>query len=87
VTQQNAALVEEAAAAAGSMQDQATALAEMVSIFKLRDDAVVRTSAPKRSAARVPASKKPVPRIAPTKASARLATQGANDNAEDWEQF
>jgi methyl-accepting chemotaxis protein len=35
VTQQNAALVEEAAAAADSMQNQATKLAEMVSFFKL----------------------------------------------------
>jgi methyl-accepting chemotaxis protein len=35
VTQQNAALVEEAAAAAGAMQDQAANLTELVSIFKL----------------------------------------------------
>jgi methyl-accepting chemotaxis protein len=37
VTQQNAALVEQAAAAAGAMQDQAAQLAEAVSIFKLND--------------------------------------------------
>ena len=37
VTQQNAALVEEAAAAAQSLLDQATELAEVVSIFKLDD--------------------------------------------------
>jgi len=36
VTQQNAALVEEAAAAAESMQHQATGLSEIVSIFKLK---------------------------------------------------
>ncbi|HEX8477234.1 MAG TPA: methyl-accepting chemotaxis protein [Telluria sp.] len=35
VTQQNAALVEESAAAAASMQDQAAKLAQVVSIFKL----------------------------------------------------
>ena len=34
VTQQNAALVEEAAAAAGSMQDQAASLVEAVKVFK-----------------------------------------------------
>ena len=34
-TQQNAALVEEAAAAAGSMQSQAASLASAVSVFKL----------------------------------------------------
>ncbi|MEC5215618.1 methyl-accepting chemotaxis protein [Actimicrobium sp. GrIS 1.19] len=35
VTQQNAALVEEAAAASASLQDQATELADVVSIFRL----------------------------------------------------
>jgi methyl-accepting chemotaxis protein len=35
VTQQNAALVEEAAAAAQSMQDQVATLADVVSVFKL----------------------------------------------------
>ncbi len=36
VTQQNAALVEQAAAAAGSMQEQAANLAAVVSVFRLR---------------------------------------------------
>ncbi|MYN21101.1 HAMP domain-containing protein [Rugamonas sp. FT107W] len=36
VTQQNAALVEEAAAAAGSLQDQAAKLASVVAVFRLR---------------------------------------------------
>jgi len=35
VTQQNAALVEESAAAADSLQQQAARLAEMVQVFKL----------------------------------------------------
>jgi methyl-accepting chemotaxis protein len=35
VTQQNAALVEQAAAAAASMQDQAAQLAQLVSVFQL----------------------------------------------------
>ncbi|PMS22713.1 methyl-accepting chemotaxis protein [Trinickia dabaoshanensis] len=39
VTQQNAALVEEAAAAAESMREQAGALVEAVSVFKLREGA------------------------------------------------
>ena len=42
-TQQNAALVEEAAAAAGSMQEQAVSLEQLVSVFKL-DDSAVRSS-------------------------------------------
>ncbi len=37
VTQQNAALVEEAAAAAGSLQDQADGLSHLVSVFRTRD--------------------------------------------------
>ena len=39
VTQQNAALVEEAAAAAESMREQASALVQAVSVFKLREGA------------------------------------------------
>jgi methyl-accepting chemotaxis protein len=42
VTQQNAALVEEAAAAAASLQEQTDALAQVVSIFKLADAAPSR---------------------------------------------
>ena len=37
VTQQNAALVEEAAAAASSLQDQAQELSKLVNVFKLHD--------------------------------------------------
>lgn len=38
VTQQNSALVEEAAAAAASLQDQANKLSELVSVFKLSNE-------------------------------------------------
>ncbi len=50
VTQQNAALVEEAAAATQSLQDQATELAQTVSIFKI--DGVASGGSPARSARR-----------------------------------
>ncbi|MED5597639.1 methyl-accepting chemotaxis protein [Janthinobacterium sp. P210006] len=52
-TQQNAALVEEAAAAAQSLQDQAGRLAQVVSVFKLEEtgqaaqQAIVRPAPPK----------------------------------------
>ncbi|NRR34210.1 MCP four helix bundle domain-containing protein [Oxalobacteraceae bacterium] len=46
MTQQNAALVEQAAAAAESMQEQALKLAEAVAIFKLGDGVVVASVAP-----------------------------------------
>lgn len=41
VTQQNAALVQEAAAAAGSLQDQARRLTEVVAIFKVNANEVI----------------------------------------------
>ncbi|NHZ79894.1 methyl-accepting chemotaxis protein [Massilia sp. CCM 8695] len=46
VTEQNAALVEQAAAAAGSMREQAAALAQVVSVFKLGNDKPVRPALP-----------------------------------------
>ncbi len=60
VAQQNAALVEEAAAAAASLREQADALAQAVSIFKVQDDgeeyqprpAVVRPGAARKPRAR-----------------------------------
>jgi methyl-accepting chemotaxis protein len=51
VTQQNASLVEEAAAASESMQDQASKLAQVVSVFKL-NSAPQRAHAPVRSSTR-----------------------------------
>jgi methyl-accepting chemotaxis protein len=42
VTQQNAALVEEAAAATASLQDQASELAQTVSLFKIDDSQAAR---------------------------------------------
>lgn len=44
ITQQNAALVEEAAAAAQSLQDQATDLSRAVSIFRINDQTLVATA-------------------------------------------
>jgi methyl-accepting chemotaxis protein len=43
-TQQNAALVEEAAAAAQSLRDQTRALTEVVSVFRLEDARATRKS-------------------------------------------
>jgi methyl-accepting chemotaxis protein len=52
-TQQNAALVEQAGAAASALQDEAANLARLVSIFKL--DA--QTARPSQSLAVVPAAR------------------------------
>ena len=45
VTQQNAALVQEAAAAAGSLQEQAARLAEAVAVFKIHMSEVIDAQA------------------------------------------
>jgi methyl-accepting chemotaxis protein len=85
VTQQNAALVEQASAASEAMQDQAAKLALVVSVFKLDSSAGVAVHAappvPKRPAA--PAPRKPV--AAPP---ARLAVPKAGAaGVSDWEEF
>jgi methyl-accepting chemotaxis protein len=72
VTQQNAALVEESAAAAGSMHDQANSLAQAVSAFKLGVEAA---PAPRRAAAVPPA---------PKRDSAKPRLAAANS---EWEEF
>ncbi|ASC68124.1 Aspartate chemoreceptor protein [Achromobacter denitrificans] len=77
VTQQNAALVEEAAAAAGSLQEQAQRLAEAVSVFKINAGEVIEVPAQQlaqqRSAPRMPAPQ-PAP-AARTQAAAAPAPQ------------
>jgi methyl-accepting chemotaxis protein len=80
VTQQNAALVEESAAAAGSMHDQANGLAQAVSAFKLGQE-----TAPVRRAAASPAPRA-VPRTAakPALSAPRAPRKVASD---EWEQF
>jgi methyl-accepting chemotaxis protein len=92
VTQQNAALVEEASAASQAMQEQAARLAEMVGVFKLAGgDAAAAKTAP-RTVRPAPA---PAARTLPAPArhaagaarpQARKATVAARAEAE-WEEF
>ena len=93
--QQNAALVEEAAAAAGSMQDQANNLNQAVSIFKLSGDdkskqytsSPMAVSSPKPAAVRKPAAKKvTVKSLANDNSSASKASKSAAAD-QDWEEF
>ena len=70
MTQQNAALVEEAAAAAQSLQDQASELARVVSIFKLSEGEQYQVEAPVPApaagtavAVRPAAAKRPAPAL------------------------
>jgi methyl-accepting chemotaxis protein len=94
VTQQNAALVEEAAAAAEALQDQAGNLAQVVSVFKLdamQGQAPARATpanpAPKTVLARPAARPRPgaTKLAAPAMPTRRIAA--AKPGADDWEEF
>ena len=91
VTQQNAALVEEAAAASQSMQEQAAQLAAMVSVFQVAANAgqavahpvaqaVVQAATPKLTAP-VRSAKPAAPKPGRKQAPAALETAG------EWEEF
>jgi methyl-accepting chemotaxis protein len=82
VTQQNAALVEESAAAAGSMHEQATSLAHAVSAFKVGVEAApaARPAQATRPAARPPAPRRSEPKLAAPR-------KRADARADEWEQF
>ena len=97
MTQQNAALVEESAAAAQSLQDQASELSRVVSIFKLvegeeRVAAPVFTPAPKAVVKPITAARAPVKKLAAKPAAAiakpKKVVNGPSSNAADeWEEF
>ncbi|ADJ66004.1 HAMP domain-containing protein [Herbaspirillum seropedicae] len=80
VTQQNAALVEEAAAAAQSLQEQSTRLSATVSVFKLSSHDTPHAAAPRKpapaQAASRPAAAATV-RTAPSKPAAVLASSAS----------
>ena len=100
MTQQNAALVEQAAAAAQSLQDQAAELAHVVSIFKLVEgEEKPAAYVPAPVAAAPVAVRKPAPALRPVKSLTRkpeaaapvaapaprkAAGAGSND---EWEEF
>jgi methyl-accepting chemotaxis protein-1 (serine sensor receptor) len=98
VTQQNAALVEQAAAASQAMQEQAVKLAEMVAVFQVSGSsaaprAPLRTppaAAPAATTAVQPALKlaaKPAAKPAAAKPAARPAPKAPSDNSNEWEEF
>ncbi|MDN2673734.1 MULTISPECIES: methyl-accepting chemotaxis protein [unclassified Janthinobacterium] len=102
MTQQNAALVEQAAAAAQSLQDQAAELAHVVSIFKLvegEEKPAAYVPAPVAAVAAPVAARKPAPALRPVKSLARKAEAAAPVAApaprkaasagsnDEWEEF
>jgi methyl-accepting chemotaxis protein len=86
VTQQNAALVEEAAAASESMDDQAQGLDQLMGYFTLDKDAAPRASAP-RAAAPVAARRQPASRSTARPAPRPRSAPADNAGDSEWEDF
>lgn len=95
VTQQNAALVEEAAAAAASLQDQAATLSQVVSVFKISPAQVMTPATTAISAGRATqaahgnrGTAARLQRVALARPRAlRRASAAATAGGDDWEQF
>lgn len=92
-TQQNAALVEEAAAAATSMEEQANNLNQAVSIFKLSASDTANNQATRQSMAKPAPAQKAKPNVKSIKSIAS-ATQNTTQSRkepvskeDDWEEF
>ena len=92
VTQQNAALVEEAAAASKSMEEQADALQQLMGFFKVEGGGAApalahRRSAPKAHAAPSAPAHAPAKRslAAPKKPAAEAPSKGSD--GDEWEEF
>jgi methyl-accepting chemotaxis protein len=90
VTQQNAALVEEAAAAAESMQDQAKALTVAVSVFKLKAGSRGTEAAVAKRAAKPAITRHPTTAVA-THGKERRKERRLGETKEvkegDWKEF
>src|SRR5450830_240646 len=95
-TQQNAALVEQAAAAAQSLQDQASHLAQVVGVFKLDERQLIGEPAAATTAVRSPRASHPARDITPrpstisTTPARKLETGKAKapgGNDAHWEEF
>jgi uncharacterized phage infection (PIP) family protein YhgE len=88
VTQQNAALVEEAAAAAESLQDQAGMLSQSVSVFKLEGgNYSQRPAQPVRKEAASTAQKAKPKSAAPKAIPHKNKLAVAGGSSEEWEEF
>lgn len=81
MTVQNAALVEQAAAAAQSMQDEAQVLSRAVAVFTLNSTPAPRPKAP-APVVRLKATPKPAPRVATPAPRPKAAAASS-----DWEEF
>ncbi len=88
MTQQNAALVEQAAAAAESMEEQSVSLAQAVSVFKLNTGNAINASARPvvREAKMQAPAKKAIPQVSAESNSPKKLTKNSADD-DSWEEF
>lgn len=82
-TQQNAALVEQAAAAAASMQDQAMKLSQAVSVFRVDGTAASAL----RPAVRLPSPAQHQHPALPLRSPAKQAQRRTAPVGSEWEEF
>jgi methyl-accepting chemotaxis protein len=87
MTQQNAALVEQAAAAAESLQDQASVLSQAVAVFKFDNVGVAGGKSPRLNQPRVTASRAPAPSAARAKASTKNLPRPSKAKDDEWAEF
>ena len=87
MTQQNAALVEEASAAMESLQDQARQLAQAVSLFKVADG--TRVNVQSARSAQPPDRPKPITKLATWNvATAKRGVKTSTGKlSDDWAEF
>jgi methyl-accepting chemotaxis protein len=86
-TQQNAALVEEATAAARSMEDQANQLTEAVAVFRTGAAQAVVAQPQQAKAAFTPATPAPARRLRAVAPAQRGNAAVRVDNDGDWQEF
>jgi methyl-accepting chemotaxis protein len=82
-TQQNAALVEQAAAAAESLVEQAIQLSDVVSVFKLDNNKSTSNRRAPSSPLRAPA--KTIRAVASKPVAAKVSAKTGTD--DEWEEF
>jgi hypothetical protein len=85
-TQQNAALVEEATAAARSMEEQAGHLTDAVALFKL-DDQAAPVASVSAATPRAPAAAAPRARAAAAPVRRAAVREPVLANEGDWQEF
>lgn len=87
VTQQNSALVEEAAAASATLQEQAANLVQVVSVFKIDQNHSYNTQKPTAKAAPKNATKTPIRKAQAQPARLKAEPAKKTESADSWEEF